>query len=158
MLLSINVLRSYQDQRLYYSAFSQSRHCSQQINKDLPAGLDLSVEHLTAAWEVMGSIPKARPKLRILMRIKVLPLPSKCLDFPMAQIQDSKLKFDFGSTCATRCKFLGAQLKILGAQLIMLSLIHISEPTRRTPISYAVFCLKKNSKLTTTSVSNENEN
>ena len=29
-------------------------------------------------------------------------------------------------------------------QIIMgLSLIHISEPTRRTPISYAVFCLKK---------------
>src|SRR5664279_4548724 len=27
--------------------------------------------------------------------------------------------------------------------LIGLSLIHISEPTRRTPISYAVFCLKK---------------
>ena len=32
-----------------------------------------------------------------------------------------------------------------------LSLIHISEPTRRTPISYAVFCLKKkkNTKKTT---------
>src|SRR5680860_1755722 len=27
-----------------------------------------------------------------------------------------------------------------------LSLIHISEPTRRTPISYAVFCLKKKTK------------
>src|SRR5665647_3824302 len=26
---------------------------------------------------------------------------------------------------------------------LQLSLIHISEPTRRTPISYAVFCLKK---------------
>src|SRR5680860_652660 len=26
------------------------------------------------------------------------------------------------------------------------SLIHISEPTRRTPISYAVFCLKKKKK------------
>src|SRR5665647_3160268 len=26
---------------------------------------------------------------------------------------------------------------------LSLSLIHISEPTRRTPISYAVFCLKK---------------
>src|SRR5665647_246797 len=26
---------------------------------------------------------------------------------------------------------------------LKLSLIHISEPTRRTPISYAVFCLKK---------------
>ena len=28
-------------------------------------------------------------------------------------------------------------------QELYLSLIHISEPTRRTPISYAVFCLKK---------------
>src|SRR5680860_1899369 len=27
--------------------------------------------------------------------------------------------------------------------VVGLSLIHISEPTRRTPISYAVFCLKK---------------
>ena len=27
--------------------------------------------------------------------------------------------------------------------VLTLSLIHISEPTRRTPISYAVFCLKK---------------
>src|SRR5664279_2791406 len=27
--------------------------------------------------------------------------------------------------------------------ILVLSLIHISEPTRRTPISYAVFCLKK---------------
>ena len=29
---------------------------------------------------------------------------------------------------------------------LQLSLIHISEPTRRTPISYAVFCLKKKKK------------
>ena len=29
-----------------------------------------------------------------------------------------------------------------------LSLIHISEPTRRTPISYAVFCLKKKKNYT----------
>ena len=33
-----------------------------------------------------------------------------------------------------------------------LSLIHISEPTRRTPISYAVFCLKKKNKKTLTSL------
>src|SRR5680860_958589 len=33
------------------------------------------------------------------------------------------------------------QLLKLGAPYC-LSLIHISEPTRRTPISYAVFCLK----------------
>ena len=31
-----------------------------------------------------------------------------------------------------------------------LSLIHISEPTRRTPISYAVFCLKKKNPPPTT--------
>src|SRR5665647_3881155 len=30
--------------------------------------------------------------------------------------------------------------------VLALSLIHISEPTRRTPISYAVFCLKKKKK------------
>ena len=35
-------------------------------------------------------------------------------------IQGSKFKFEFGSTCATRCKFSGAQLKILGAQFIIL--------------------------------------
>src|SRR5664279_2672173 len=29
-----------------------------------------------------------------------------------------------------------------GRPILVLSLIHISEPTRRTPISYAVFCLK----------------
>ena len=41
-------------------------------------------------------------------------------------VQGSKFKFEFGSTCATRCKFLGrtakilsAQLKILGAQLML---------------------------------------
>src|SRR5665647_1038041 len=35
----------------------------------------------------------------------------------------------------------------LGARPVTtLSLIHISEPTRRTPISYAVFCLKKKKK------------
>ena len=32
--------------------------------------------------------------------------------------------------------------------VLTLSLIHISEPTRRTPISYAVFCLKKKKKPT----------
>src|SRR5678809_437625 len=30
-----------------------------------------------------------------------------------------------------------------GAVLVVLSLIHISEPTRQAEISYAVFCLKK---------------
>ena len=33
------------------------------------------------------------------------------------QMQGSKFIFGFGSTCATRCNFLGAEFKILGAQL-----------------------------------------
>src|SRR5665647_3972248 len=36
--------------------------------------------------------------------------------------------------------------KIANSLGYALSLIHISEPTRRTPISYAVFCLKKKKK------------
>src|SRR5664279_5866421 len=33
--------------------------------------------------------------------------------------------------------------RVIQRAILHLSLIHISEPTRRTPISYAVFCLKK---------------
>src|SRR5664279_4105135 len=33
--------------------------------------------------------------------------------------------------------------QVVRSSIQHLSLIHISEPTRRTPISYAVFCLKK---------------
>src|SRR5680860_1818109 len=40
---------------------------------------------------------------------------------------------------------------------LVLSLIHISEPTRRTPISYAVFCLKKKKKKTTTTHKTPNQ-
>ena len=39
-----------------------------------------------------------------------------------------------------------AGAKNLESKKEWLSLIHISEPTRRTPISYAVFCLKKKKK------------
>ena len=42
---------------------------------------------------------------------------------------------------------------LLCAMAQCLSLIHISEPTRRTPISYAVFCLKKKKKKTQQTVS-----
>src|SRR5664279_6020454 len=35
------------------------------------------------------------------------------------------------------------QANVTAREALVLSLIHISEPTRRTPISYAVFCLKK---------------
>ena len=35
---------------------------------------------------------------------------------------------------------------VLGLEARACLFIHISEPTRRTPISYAVFCLKKKKK------------
>src|SRR5680860_427451 len=45
------------------------------------------------------------------------------------------------------CEDFYARLGAAGLDVLYdLSLIHISEPTRRTPISYAVFCLKKKKK------------
>ena len=58
-------------------------------------------------------------------------------------LQGSKFKFEFGSTCATRCKFLGAQQKILGAQLIMLG-ASISKETVKSltvPRLFVIFSL-----------------
>src|SRR5665647_667395 len=52
-------------------------------------------------------------------------------------------------TSNTTYNYWWVELSPNNTQLLMLrspyslSLIHISEPTRRTPISYAVFCLKK---------------
>ena len=46
--------------------------------------------------------------------------------------------------------YVGYETKVVpvpaNSTTLNLSLIHISEPTRRTPISYAVFCLKKKNK------------
>src|SRR5680860_1081330 len=47
---------------------------------------------------------------------------------------------------ATWTTFPPDTIEVLEEGLRDLSLIHISEPTRRTPISYAVFCLKKKKK------------
>ena len=42
---------------------------------------------------------------------------------------------------ATKSEAPGTEQELTdGFHLVILSLIHISEPTRRTPISYAVFC------------------
>ena len=42
---------------------------------------------------------------------------------------------------------IGSEISTIVENNLRLSLIHISEPTRRTPISYAVFCLKKEQPL-----------
>src|SRR5664279_322142 len=53
--------------------------------------------------------------------------------------------FDFLKSL-TGCELFHPDTGIQFAGVQTLSLIHISEPTRRTPISYAVFCLKKKKK------------
>ena len=56
----------------------------------------------------------------------------KCIDLVQSiqiyLVQGSKFIFGFGSTCATRCNFLGTEFKILGAQLQI--------PIAPTPIEY----------------------
>src|SRR5665647_135804 len=52
---------------------------------------------------------------------------------------------DTNVVTAPNAEKIDASVALLSITLttLSLSLIHISEPTRRTPISYAVFCLKK---------------
>ena len=61
-----------------------------------------------------------------------------------ARINYNGLQFKDGTLAVQEYHYLHADLlwNVLGGSYV-LSLIHISEPTRRTPISYAVFCLKK---------------
>src|SRR5665647_1507693 len=63
------------------------------------------------------------------LRIRVSTRPRGLCD----RVEDAS-----GSTRPT-----GSSRRRSGSAIPTLSLIHISEPTRRTPISYAVFCLKK---------------
>src|SRR5665647_2019111 len=60
--------------------------------------------------------------------------------------QDVEAALTAGAAQVPQKTFAQAAWQIVMADVSMsldLSLIHISEPTRRTPISYAVFCLKK---------------
>ena len=57
----------------------------------------------------------------------------------------AEVGFVFNTLLFLICGFL-VMFMAAGFAMLELSLIHISEPTRRTPISYAVFCLKKNTR------------
>src|SRR5665647_3794767 len=63
-------------------------------------------------------------------------------------VKNSYLPVDDKESFATvHGRMAAAKAGIMKRQMdLLLSLIHISEPTRRTPISYAVFCLKKKKK------------
>ena len=86
------------------------------------------------------------------------PMASTTLDGKPATLDDYKGKWIMlkvgPSECLQECQdqlFAMRQLRTMQGKAmervervwLILSLIHISEPTRRTPISYAVFCLKK---------------
>ena len=61
----------------------------------------------------------------------------------LVTMQGSKLKLGFGSTCATRYKFLDAELNILGAQLIMLGASESKEKVKSltVPRLFVIFSL-----------------
>src|SRR5664279_1424529 len=59
------------------------------------------------------------------------------------QIAILKAADDLGLSVAPLADLDLGSLRLAIDDAVDLSLIHISEPTRRTPISYAVFCLKK---------------
>ena len=52
-------------------------------------------------------------------------------------------RMGFGRTRKETRQIVDHKHVLVNGKQVNLSLIHISEPTRRTPISYAVFCLKK---------------
>src|SRR5665647_3808971 len=59
----------------------------------------------------------------------------------------NNLEVNLGLHILTHCyDVISNNFRPTSAKYKELSLIHISEPTRRTPISYAVFCLKKKKK------------
>ena len=68
------------------------------------------------------------------------------LFFNTGHVDTALYFYDLSDKCATQhghVRMLAYnKLNRLSLNLTGLSLIHISEPTRRTPISYAVFCLK----------------
>ena len=67
---------------------------------------------------------------------------------PLITIESDKSSVEIPSNFDGKIKTLKTKVgdKVSEGDLI-LSLIHISEPTRQEAISYAVFCLKKNQKL-----------
>ena len=92
-----------------------------QVNASLP----------NAAIEVLGPPPTSGTR----DAFAELALEGGCKAFSWIRALKKFNKSEYKSICHT--------VREDGRYVEVLSLIHISEPTRRTPISYAVFCLKK---------------
>src|SRR5665647_3600937 len=94
--------------------------------------------------KLLGAITIAVLLLLVFAVVAQAAVPQSTID---AIIQDAKDGHVDGNWTAAQ---IGAALQYAENNPILtqyLSLIHISEPTRRTPISYAVFCLKKKKQI-----------
>ena len=86
------------------------------------------------AIQVASSCEK-KVKATLEQRSVTLGVNNRIIEIEIPQTPGIKLKKD-GSRQTT-------EEKVFPGYVLVLSLIHISEPTRRTPISYAVFCTDK---------------
>src|SRR5665647_978569 len=100
--------------------------------------MSMCVRSLTFSFEKWRAFPSLRTSVSPTNRMELL--TRKDMEPEVARSCES-LYF-----CPSRMDNVSVfeqRVGLLKRSIIHLSLIHISEPTRRTPISYAVFCLKK---------------
>ena len=119
------------------------------INWDLPNVHELTVTVPAEAIDVMGHVNNTE-YLRFMEQIAWHHTTELGLGWDLYQKLNRGMVARHTEVDYLAPAFEGENLKI-GTWIVhnderILSLIHISEPTRRTPISYAVFCLKKKKK------------
>src|SRR5664279_4286827 len=93
----------------------------------------------TASTPALKGDGPRNPRVTVLVAVLASADPGELLTWTqLEELADAALASRMDITRSCRCG------RAVGRPVTgPLSLIHISEPTRRTPISYAVFCLKK---------------
>src|SRR5664279_3599077 len=134
-------------------------HCHQASQRPSGSEVDLR-QHLLAIWRIRWFTLAVAVGIGLAVYALQSFAPAKyrgdltlSLQLPSSQGADPKPQADYSAQAlvalANTSVVQADAAKILGGgrtdtQVAQhLSLIHISEPTRRTPITYAVFCLKK---------------
>src|SRR5664279_1511130 len=129
------------------------------IRQDLPPDISITIQKMNPSiLPVMGYSLEGEGKnqieLRLIAEYTIKPFLSRIPGIAEIAIIGGKTKeyrvildplkmSNLGITPQSVSTVLSQSNFIKSNGYINLSLIHISEPTRRTPISYAVFCLKK---------------